>query len=1102
MDLQTKVSVFRERFYGRQDVYGKLWVMQPKDGSPPVRGYAPVCDNLWADFCHIRLKSGVNCINCEHRRWTSVCDETVSKHIQGEEVHIYYVLQTDGTIRFGAMDFDLKEGREDKGYAFDSVMKVMTRLRELGIKAYIARSTGKGYHVYIFFDGFFPANKFRAFILELYDNVGFMQFMHQGVKPLPEFFPKQSHAGRDGIGNGIKPPMIDPQILKGRNCWVDDNDQVIEDQWGYFYNLELQSCAEFSRIIEELQIPILEEQTPSPSGSLIHSNYYTGSKGGKWQPPLSGSIEKVLEGCASLRKVRDKVLKGELIGHAEGFSLYHICMHTLDGLEWFKANVKGWGDNERDLKQLEHSLHKNYLPWTCRKLQENSVCPPGTQCFEKKPPREIIDGMEVIRDDIPKERWPEPSPIRYAHGRAEDYLLKLQAEVLEAKKEVDDAKRSLLLKEIARRLQVFDDGQQKEFKAFVRGEKLLKKNETAKIFNEAADSHEEDTKKAIRGRDDTYVSEDNFYQKEEFGYTLLKSANSKKKIRLCSFDINILEIKSYQEDGALQQTVYRGKARAQGIEKDFEITMDVWHDNTAFLVFFSKLLGEHFQPLRLNLELIRQAALGFSKKRGIERTVFLLTQGFYGGAYLMPSCIVDANGVRPNTAQPVDLTAKETRYLDFQILSEGDLREVLLHLKTEFLTTWPELWTYTGLAHTLLPTIMPVIDWAKKTTLFYEGLTGGGKSELTHALQFFWGKLEAIANFMSSPKGVRELGYQFKDACLVVDDFKGLNKEQVSSVRECILHAYDGNAGYKLNRNSEIRAPKAVRGVFMMSGEEFITSDAAVIARTILLETHKHNTQSTQQKFSSVRKHRHLYSGVTPQFISWLLRQPKEHIINQFDQTRGCLKEHYHGAQNIDRISNNLAVNYITWLMFTKFLVDTNTASQIEKDLMDSKHWGHIQGLRNSMVDRCAAEQSSDIFMKILAQLIAAKEVSIDNFPRHMHEYKSIVGFIPDDVPSCGAVYLLPEVVFEIVKNHSKNQSILGTRQALGRQFDDQGILAERDKGHFTKQAYYGGSKIRIWSIKLDALGLSPPAYSRSEGKVIDFCGPLATKAKKDLDGF
>ena len=112
-------------------------------------------------------------------------------------------------------------------------------------------------------------------------------------------------------------------------------------------------------------------------------------------------------------------------------------------------------------------------------------------------------------------------------------------------------------------------------------------------------------------------------------------------------------------------------------------------------------------------------------------------------------------------------------------------------------------------------------------------MTGSGKSELTHALQYFWGDFKSIANFMSSAKGIRELGYQFKDAAIVVDDYKGLSKEQKASIRSCILNAYDGTTDFKLQRNSDFRTPRATRGIYIMSGEEFVTNDAAVIARTI-----------------------------------------------------------------------------------------------------------------------------------------------------------------------------------------------------------------------------------------------------------------------------
>lgn len=1088
LDESSKVKLFRDRFFGRQDVYGRKWSVQNADGVKS--GYAPVCDNHWKDNCHRKLKDGVQCGQCTHRRWAPVTDEAVLKHIKGEEQHIYYVLHTTGTIRFGAIDFDMKPGKEDIGYSFEDVRKASNLISSYGIPHYIARSTTFGYHLYFFFSEFYSANKFRCFIAEIFERLGFMEEMRRSGKPIPEFFPKQSYAGRDGIGNGIKPPMIEAQFPKGRNCWVSVDDKVIEDQWGYLASMVTINPEMFDGMLAKEDIEIIEDRSAPGERSLPGMGRERNGNHQKWQPPLKGSIEKVLEGCAAFRRLKEKVTAGVVLGHSEGFALYHMCMHTLDGIDWFKANVKGWGESGGDLRQLEHSIDKSYLPWTCKKLQESGICIPGTQCFEKKPPREIVDGLEVYRDDLPRDKWPEPSPIRYAHGKGEDCLLKLQKEAEDLKDVTDTTQVTTKLKDIARRVQVFDGGQQKEFKTFVKGLKVVKANEVAKIFNTASTDHEEHVKKQIIARDDSSSFDDHFYMRSDpSGYFYMKSMSDgkTKTIKLCSYDINITEERSYLDDGRILKSMYSGTVKMPGFEKGFEIDVDEWNDNSKFVTYFGKLIGHNFSPLRQNLEYIRQAALAFSKKSTIERKAFLMTQGYYGDTYLMPTCVIDSTGVRPNTTSFVDLKFKETRNLDFKILEVEELKSTLRHLKTEFFTCWPELWTYTGIAHTLMPAVMAPMGWTKRTTLFYEGLTGGGKSELTHALQYFWGKFESIANFFSSAKGIRELGYQFKDACVVVDDYKGLSREQVSAVKECILRSYDGTAEYKLTVNSEMRVPKATRGIYMMSGEEFITSDAATVARTVLVVTTKHNTQETQYKYASVRQNRGNYCGITPVFISWFLAQDRKACEERFESIRLRLKDGNHSAQNIDRISTNLAMNYVTWELLTGFMISVGVLSEFEKEVMDDKHWGHILMMRSDMVERCAAEQSSEIFLEVLRELIHTGEVSIDSLQGFMNPNKKTIGFIPKDTVE--VVCLFPKTVFEVVKSFCHNQPITGTDKAIIRQLDDQGAVAMKDSNRLTKLVRYKGSQQRVWALKMTSLNLGSAAHSDERGKVIPLRG-------------
>lgn len=1083
MELSEKIKLYRRLFNGRQDVYGKQWVRQ-FDGKE-IKGYAPACDNFFKDFCHLKTKSGTGCASCEHKKWTPVSDESIRKHIEGEEVHIQYVLHPDGTLLFGSMDFDVKPGKEHLGHGFDAVEKVIKILRSDGVDYHIARSTTGGFHVYIFFGTPYLANRYRAYIDRVFELAGFKEELRATGKPLPEQFPKQSYITNNGIGNGIKTPMIETAFKRRRNCWVDSfNTPIGTDsmdfsgaQWDYMSRIVPQGFEVIDRIIETEGLDVNDDYLQSafkigPRAAGTRSGGSSTSDG-RWQQPLTGSIEKILEGCSAYRNIKAKIDTGVVIGHDEGFALYHICMHTADGLDWFKKSVPGWGENERDLNQLNQSLNKNYAPWTCQKLQEKGICVAGTRCFEKKPPREIIDGMEVLRDDIPKEKWPEPSPIRYGFGRGEDFLLRLQAEVLEAKKESNEEKRLELMRNIAKRSQVFDAGQQKDFKEFVRKEKPLKRNDISKIFNEAVESYTEETKKHMGVRDDIVKCEDYFYQKDTYGYTLKKTGKDgkAKDIKISEFDIIIHEERQYIDDGDVKSS-FSGIIRAKGFEKPFEIDSDSWQDNTRFCSFFGNRMGARFSPLRANLEYIRQAALGFSLSAGMDTKVYLTTQGYYRGEYLMPSCLIDKDGIKPNTTKQIDLKFKQTKNIDFKILSIEEVRELLSHIRVDFLRTWPENWVRVALAHTLFPCVMGYLGWDKRATLFLEGLTGSGKSELTHMCQFFYGKFDNLYNFMSSPKAIRELGYQFKDVLLVVDDYKNLSKEQSAAVKEAILNAYDGHIAAKLNINIELRENKSTRGVYMMTGEEMIANDAATIARSILIETQKRDMSQTLDSYKRVKEKRELYNGIPPHFIHWVYQRDKDAIDQMMIDAKNKLREGSSDAQNIERISYNLAVNYTIWTMFTGFMAELGVLDSKEKSELDFKHWTYMLELKHTMLKRCETELGSGVFLSLLSQLIASGEVNIDNLNWSSNQNKPIVGFVIKDQP-IDCVYLYPDVVFEIVKNNTRNQPLLGSRNALLRQLEDQGAIAKRDKDKHTKKMRYGSRTVNVLAIYPHFVGIN-----------------------------
>jgi hypothetical protein len=1068
MDKRQKIAVFRERFFGRQDIYGRQWHSVKEDGKE-IKGFAPVCTGFWGNSCHLKLKDGVTCARCEVKEYTPVSDESVWKHIIGEEKQIQYLVQDNGTIKFAACDFDMKAGKESQGYTFEDVKIVSRVLMEEGIPHAIARSTTAGYHLYFFFKEFYSAYKFRTVAYWICERVGFTEQMRQGIRPLFEIFPRQSYTGGFGIGNGICCSTIEPQWAKGRNGFVDAEDTFIapEHQWEYLASIPFIETAAFDAIIEKHGIEI------DATRRTLSRNF--ASTRGKWQQPLTGSFEKVIEGCTAIRRVFEKAAKGVVPGHQEGFAAFHLSMQCVDGIEVFKNKMEGWGKTDKDWDQLQHSIDKSYAPWTCKKMQENGVCVAGTKCFERKPPLILVEGHYVSQTDIPEAEWPEAGPIRYAYGKGDDFLDKLKKEVDDLQGELDENVKGNALRNIAKRAQVFDEDQQRALREHIKNKKVIKANDLSKMFNKATGEYAKDIKEKATSRSDVVYIGKNTYQlcNSPCGYSMMKVTKdgpSWDRISNCFLDIE--EERSYLDDDVVVKSVYKGRLVSDKMNAPFEISQDEWWDNNKFFAFFGKAGTANFNVIRDDINYIRQASIAFSERRGIQKHNHLVTQGWYQSTYLMPTVLVDADGIRPNTEKEIDLTTKHhAAFLDFKILSDEDFRLVGFHLMTDFINAWPRKWTFICLAHALLPAMVAPLSLRKKPTLFLEGLTGSGKTELLHTTQYFWGEFESIVNMASTAKGLMAVAHDFKDTLLVFDDYKGLNQVQTNALQNVIQYSYDPNASVKLSRDSTLRKPTLTRGVIAFTGEHFLENDSAMVARTILLEVDKQDTSKTKDRYSKCIEYRHLYNGITPRFIHWFLHQDHAAAREDLGKIHRLLHEPNSAMQNSDRISYNCALNHLIWKIFIKFMAEHGFVQN--EDALVKEHMVYIKEVQGHMSSRCNDDQNGMVFLRVLVQLITSGDVVIQGFnDREGDTHRPVIGFVSKDAYGPQLVNILPDTAARVVRNSTKDSQIRGTVQEFSRQFAHGGYLVDADPQRFKKQVRWNGGRVYVWPFDMGKLGM------------------------------
>ena len=152
---EDKVTLFRELFRGRQDVYSRRFESR-KTGKA---GYSPVCANEWVQgICE---KPRIKCTECPHRRFLPLTDEVIRWHLSGQDddgrnfvLGVYPMLE-DETCFFLATDFDKSTWREDS----KAFLETCQRMK---LPAALERSrSGNGGHIWFFFSEAIPATLAR-----------------------------------------------------------------------------------------------------------------------------------------------------------------------------------------------------------------------------------------------------------------------------------------------------------------------------------------------------------------------------------------------------------------------------------------------------------------------------------------------------------------------------------------------------------------------------------------------------------------------------------------------------------------------------------------------------------------------------------------------------------------------------------------------------------------------------------------------------------------------------------------------------------------------------------------------------------------------------
>ena len=251
----NKIILFRSLFKGREDVFAVRWEKENKSGYMPAYFYDPY------RFRAHKMNGGTF-QNFTEKSYLKFTDEQIQRHLDGFHHIGIYPLLPDNTTWFLAADFDKANWQEE-------AVTFLNACKEKEIPAYLERSrSGKGGHVWIFFDKPYPAITSRKLFTSILELSGAFSKFDKNSS-FDRLFPNQDFLSGKGFGNLIALPFFKDTFDIGNNCFVNPiSFEPFDDQWDFLKNVKKVSTDFLDELYKKLS-PAAQMIKPQPTNGKL-----------------------------------------------------------------------------------------------------------------------------------------------------------------------------------------------------------------------------------------------------------------------------------------------------------------------------------------------------------------------------------------------------------------------------------------------------------------------------------------------------------------------------------------------------------------------------------------------------------------------------------------------------------------------------------------------------------------------------------------------------------------------------------------------------------------------------------------------------------------
>ena len=354
-DDEKPILLIRGLFKGREDVFAIRWEKGKKSGYMPAYYYDPYLYKLH------RMKGG-NFGNYKDKSYKKLTDQEVLKHLNGDQCIGIYPLLHDNTSWFIASDFDKKNWEAE-------CRKFIETSKKYGINAYLERSrSGKGGHVWVFFNGAYPAIKSRKIFTHLLIEANLISIFDKSGS-FDRLFPNQDYHSGKGLGNLIALPFYKRTLSIGNTCFIDPETLIpFPDQWKFLAQIQPTKISS----LEQLYGNLFPKETRGIENlNLTEPKKLQISLDSKITLNRTGIKDQLIQFLRSnLNFANTEFFIKQKSGKSTwGINKYHKAVEELDGIVllprgFIRSLIRYCKQNKLDFTFDDRRFKKKYIPYS------------------------------------------------------------------------------------------------------------------------------------------------------------------------------------------------------------------------------------------------------------------------------------------------------------------------------------------------------------------------------------------------------------------------------------------------------------------------------------------------------------------------------------------------------------------------------------------------------------------------------------------------------------------------------------------------------------------------------------------------------------------